>query len=66
MLTGWHRLFRGLIPGRIDRYRISLSYAKKGFVGNMAGAAEEKWEAIRTLYEYFRVMHIIRESETAK
>ena len=61
-----HRLFRGLIPGRLDRYRISLPHANSGLAGNMAEAIEEKGEALRVLYEYFRVMSLLGEQEVAK
>lgn len=60
-----HRLFRGLIPGRSDRYRIELKYAQKGFVGNMANAAVAKGELLRVMYEYFNCMYQLGEISVA-
>ena len=58
-----HRLFRGLIPGRIDRYKISLPHAHASLAGNMAEAIEEKGEALRALFEYFRAMTLLGEEK---
>ncbi|MFM7886899.1 MAG: hypothetical protein ACKPCM_09455 [Pseudanabaena sp.] len=60
-----HRLFRGLIPGRSDSYRSELKYAQKGFVGNMANAAEAKGELLRVMYEYFNCMYLLGEISVA-
>lgn len=61
-----HRLFRGLIPGRVSRFWIELPQAKKGLVGNIANAAHHKGEALGVMCEYYRVMYLLEQKDIAE
>lgn len=60
-----HRLFQGLLPGRLHRFWLEHPHAMEGKAGNIAQAAKEKAEALDVMHEYFRVLHVLGETDAA-
>jgi len=60
-----HKLFRGLIPGRMNAFWTQLSSPSKGSIGNITFASSAKAETLEVMLEYYNAMLELGEEDAA-